>query len=293
MELPMNQEKTKVKKQTRFRMVMKSLRKKKSAMICLGFVIFLILLGIIAPYIVPYRYDIMDPANAMSPPGAEHWFGTDDYGRDIFSRLLVGIRYSLGLGFLAPLVNISLGIIFGSLAGYYGGWVDNIIMRFMDILQAIPGMMLAILISATLGGGFWNTCLALGIGGIPAITRLLRAQILTVRDMEYMEAARAINCSKFRQIVNYILPNAISPLIVAYTMGVGSIILSAASLSYLGLGIQAPLPEWGAMISGAKPYIRSSPYMIIFPGIFLAVTVIAINIFGDGLRDALDPKMKK
>ena len=283
----------KVKKQTHFRVVMGRLRKNKSAMVSLTFLLFLIFIGIIAPYIAPYGYEIMDMLHASEPPSAVHWCGTDDYGRDIFSRLIVGIRYSLGLGFLAPLLNISLGIIFGAIAGYFGGWVDNIIMRFMDILQAIPGMMLAILISSTLGGGFVNTAIALGIGGIPAICRLLRAQIMQVRDMEYLEAAKAINCSTSRQIIKHILPNTISPLIVSYTMGVGSTILSAASLSYLGLGIQPPLPEWGAMISQAKEFIRYSPYMILFPGILLALTVIATNLFGDGLRDALDPKMKK
>ena len=285
--------KPKVKKQTHFRMVVRTLRKKRSCMVCLGFLALLILVGIFAKAIAPYGYEIVDIPNSAQPPSKDHICGTDDLGRDIFSRLIVGIRYSLGLGFLAPLINIVIGIIFGAIAGYFGGWTDNIIMRLMDILQAIPGMMLAILISSTLGGGFLNTALALGIGGIPAITRLLRAQILTVREMEYLEAARAINCPTRRQIMRHIVPNPFSPLIVSYTMGVGSTILSAASLSYLGLGIQPPLPEWGAMISGAKTYIRYSPYMILFPGILLALTVIAINIFGDGLRDALDPKMKK
>lgn len=283
----------KEKKQTHFRMVMGRLRKNTSAMIGLYFLLFLIVVGIIAPYIAPYGYEIMDMPNAAQGPSSLHICGTDDYGRDIFSRLIVGIRYSLGLGFLAPLLNISVGIVLGAIAGYFGGWVDNIIMRLMDILQAIPGMMLAILISSTLGGGFINTAIALGIGGVPAICRLLRAQIMQVRDMEYLEAARAINCSTSRQIMKHILPNTISPLIVSYTMGVGSTILSAASLSYLGLGIQAPLPEWGAMISQAKTFIRYSPHMILFPGLLLALTVIAINILGDGLRDALDPKMKK
>lgn len=284
---------TKEKKQTQLRMTIKALRKKKSCMVCFYFIVFLVLIGIFAPLIAPYNYKVVDILHASEGPSAAHWCGTDEYGRDIFSRLLVGTRYSLGLGMLSPLINIILGIILGAIAGYFGGWVDNLIMRLMDIVQAIPGMMLAILISASLGGGFLNTCLALGIGGIPAIARLLRAQILTVREMEYLEAAQAINCSKFRQITKYILPNTISPLIVSYTMGVGSTILSAASLSYLGLGIAPPAPEWGAMISAAKTFIRQSPYMIIFPGLLLAVTVIAINIFGDGLRDALDPKMKK
>lgn len=281
------------KKQNQLRMTIKALRKKRSCMVCFYFIVFLVLIAVVAPFIAPYNYKVVDILHASEGPSAAHWCGTDEYGRDIFSRLLVGTRYSLGLGMLSPMINIILGIILGAIAGYFGGWVDNLIMRLMDIIQAIPGMMLAILISASLGGGFLNTCLALGIGGIPAIARLLRAQILTIRGMEYLEAAQAINCSKFRQITKYILPNSISPLIVSYTMGVGSTILSAASLSYLGLGIAPPAPEWGAMISAAKTFIRQSPYMIIFPGLLLAITVIAINIFGDGLRDALDPKMKK
>ena len=181
----------------------------------------------------------------------------------------------------------------GSIVGYFGGIVDTVIMRLVDILQAIPGILLAVAISACLGSGFVNTIIALSIGGIPMTVRLLRGSIMGVRKMEYLEAAQTINCSVPRLIMKHILPNSISPIIVSVTMGIGNTILMAASLSYIGLGVQPPTPEWGAMLSAARTYMRDYPHMVLFPGLAIALVVLSLNMLGDGLRDALDPKLKK
>jgi peptide/nickel transport system permease protein len=186
-----------------------------------------------------------------------------------------------------------LAIIIGSCAGYFGGWVDNVILRACDVIQAIPGILLAIVVSAVLGPGYINTILALAIGGIPAGIRLVRAQILSIRGEEYLEAAAAVNCSPARIMFVHILPNILSPLIIGFTMGIGNTIMLAASLSFIGLGVQPPTPEWGAMLSSARNFIRNYPWQILFPGIFIFITVLSINLFGDGLRDALDPKLKR
>ena len=187
---------------------------------------------------------------------------------------------------------MAAAIVLGSLAGYFGGWVDNVVLRICDVVQAIPGILLSIVISAVLGPGFFNTILALAIGGIPSGIRLTRAQILSVRSEEYLEAAASVNCSSMRIMFSHILPNILSPLIVGFTMGIGNTIMLASSLSFIGLGVQPPAPEWGAMLSAGRDFIRNYPWQIIFPGIFVFVTVLSINLFGDGLRDALDPKMK-
>lgn len=280
-------------KNSQFKEMVKRLCQNKTAIF--GFVIFvlLVMVAILAPVLAPYSYTEMDPVNICAPPSAAHWCGTDDLGRDIFSRLLYGARYSLGLGICAQIFTLVFGVLLGAVAGYYGGWVDNLIMRILDIFQAIPGLLLAIVVSTALGSGFRNTVIAMGVGGIPMMARMLRAQILTVRDKEFLEAAASINCSKKRQIFKYILPNSIAPLIVTCTMGIGATIMQAAALSYIGLGVQPPTPEWGAMLSAAQTYLRYYPYMLIFPGIMIAITVFSLNMFGDGLRDAMDPKLKK
>ena len=190
------------------------------------------------------------------------------------------------------LIAVAVGICIGAVAGYFGGQVDNIFMRLLDVVQAIPGMLLMIVISAVLGPGFMNTIIALSVSTIPGMARMLRAQMMKERDSEYIEAARSINCSQFSIIFQHLLPNCISPLIVQATMGVAQTITLAAGLSFIGLGVQPPLPEWGAMLSAARSYIRQSPHLVIFPGLAIAVTVLALNLLGDGLRDALDPKLK-
>lgn len=280
------------RKESQLVAVLRRLSKNKMAM--LGLFIFLIevLLAISAQWIMPYDYAQINPREMLQAPSLAHLMGTDDMGRDIFSRLLYGARYSLGIGIVSLALGAWLGIIIGAIAGYAGGWVDNLIMRFLDIIQAIPGMLLMIAIAAVLGNGFFNTCVALAVGGIPGTARLLRASILNIRNMEYLEAAESINCSKFRLISGHILPNAFSPLIVSFAMGVANSVVSAASLSFIGLGIQPPTPEWGAMLSAGRAYIRDYPHLVLFPGIAIMITVLALNLLGDGLRDALDPKLK-
>lgn len=280
------------RKQSQFVDVLLRLSKNKTAMLGLAIFLVEVLLAVAAPLLMPYGYAEMNPRDMLQGPSAAHLMGTDDMGRDIFSRLLYGARYSLGIGIAALAVGAWLGVLIGAVAGYFGGWVDNIIMRVLDVIQAIPGMLMMIAIAAVLGTGFWNTVFALSIGGIPGTARMLRASIFKIRNMEYLEAAESINCSKFRMIVGHVLPNAFSPLIVSFTMGVASTIVSAASLSFIGLGIQPPSPEWGAMLSSGRAYIRDYPHMVLFPGIAIMITVLALNMLGDGLRDALDPKLK-
>lgn len=281
-----------LKKQSSTKEVFKRLVKNKSAMLGLVIFVLLILSSVFGPMLSPWSITKIDILNSFQRPNAEHWFGTDDLGRDLFTRVLYGGRYSLSIGIIAIVFSLILGIIIGTIAGYFGGQVDNIIMRILDIIQSIPGIILTIAISAALGSGYDKTILALGISRVPSFARVLRASIMSVRDKEYLEAAESIRASKMRIIRRYILPNSFAPLIVEATMGVASTILAAASLSYIGLGVQPPTPEWGALLSGAKEYIRDYPYLLTFPGLFIALTVLCLNMLGDGLRDALDPKLK-
>ena len=269
------------------------LRTNSTAMFGLIVLALLILLSVFAPVIAPYHYTEMDMLQLNAAPSLKHLFGTDSLGRDILSRLIYGGRYSIFLGFSASVLSMAAAIVLGSLAGYFGGWVDNVVLRICDVVQAIPGILLSIVISAVLGPGFFNTILALAIGGIPSGIRLTRAQILSVRSEEYLEAAASVHWRSMRIMFRHILPNILSPLIVGFTMGIGNTIMLASSLSFIGLGVQPPAPEWGAMLSAGRDFIRNYPWQIIFPGIFVFVTVLSINLFGDGLRDALDPKMKK
>ena len=280
------------RRQGQFGQVMHRLRKNKVAMVGLVVLLLLILMAILSPYITPYDYAKTSKANRYALPSWEHLFGCDAMGRDILSRIMYGARASLWLGLMSTLVATVVGVLLGSLVGYYGGKVDNIVMRILDIIQAIPGMLLSIAISAALGSGIGNTILALSIGGIPMTVRLLRGSILTVRKQEYIEAAEKINCSKWRGIPSHILPNSIAPVIVSVTMGIGNTILQAASLSYIGLGVQPPTPEWGAMLSEGKSMITKYPHLCIFPGLAIMLVVLCLNMLGDGLRDAMDPKLK-
>lgn len=281
-----------VKKTSMMAMYFRRFCKNKAAVVGLIVFAILLILAIIAPVIMPYPYDELDILSANQSPSMKHLMGTDALGRDILSRILYGGRYSLTIGISTTLLATLIGVIIGSIAGYFGGVVDNAIMRFMDIFQALPGMLLAIIISAVLGKGFFNCIMALAIGMCPPIVRMMRASILNIRGMDYVEAATSIDCSNFRIIRKYILPNAISPIIVQATMSVAGAILQAAALSFIGLGVQPPSPEWGAMLADARNYIKSDPYMALFPGIVIMITVLAINLVGDALRDALDPKLK-
>ncbi|MCD7902725.1 MAG: ABC transporter permease [Oscillospiraceae bacterium] len=280
------------KKENRAKTICVRLFKNKLAIVAAVVLVLIILLALFAPYVTPYQYDALDIANKNQGPSLSHWFGTDDLGRDILSRVIYGGRYSLTISVIAVICAVLLGIIIGAAAGYFGGTCDNILMRILDVFQAIPDLILTIAISAALGSGFDKTVMALAISRIPTFSSILRANILTIRNQEYVEAAEAIGCSRLRCIRKYILPNSWTPLIVTGTMQVANVILSLATLSYIGLGIQAPLPEWGAMLSAARGYVRDYPYQLIFPGCAIAVSVLCLNILGDGLRDALDPKLK-
>ncbi len=267
--------------------------KNPSAVVGLVVAVLLVLMAIFAPLLAPYSYEKQDLFNTRAAPSFEHPFGTDELGRDVLSRIIYGSRFSLSIGLLSVIVGTSIGMLFGSIAGYFGGAVDNIIMRFIDILQSIPGILLAITVSVVLGPGFLNSMLALSIGAIPMSSRLLRASILGIRTEEYLEAAISINARTPRIIGRHVLPNSFAPVLVSATMMIGHVILGAAMLSFIGLGIQPPTPEWGSMIAGGRSLIRSAPHMVIFPGIFIMLAVLSVNLFGDGLRDALDPKLKK
>ena len=286
-------EEPKTKKRGEWYFVARRLSKNPSAVIGFVVAVFLATMAIFAPLIAPYPYDEQDLFNTRAAPSREHPFGTDELGRDVMSRVIWGSRFSLSIGVLAVVVGTSIGMVFGALAGYFGGVVDDVIMRLVDIVQSIPGILLAIVVSVVLGPGFFNSMLALAIGAIPMSVRLLRAAILGIRTEEYLEAAVSINASTPRIIARHVLPNSFAPVLVSSTMMIGHVILGAAMLSFIGLGIQPPTPEWGSMIAGGRSLIRSCPWMVIFPGIFIMLAVLSLNMFGDGLRDALDPKLKK
>jgi peptide/nickel transport system permease protein len=283
----------KIKRKSEFIVVARRLSKNSSAVI--GFVVaaLLVFMAIFAPLVAPYPSAKQDLAHTRQAPSAQHIMGTDELGRDIFSRIVWGSRFSLSIGVLAVLIGTAIGMVFGAIAGYFGGVVDDIVMRLMDVLQSIPGILLVITISVVLGPGLINTLLALSVGGIPMSCRLTRAAVLGVRHQEYLEAATSINASTARIILRHVLPNSFAPVLVSSTMSIGNVIMMAAMLSFIGLGVQPPTPEWGSMISGGRALIRTCPWMVTFPGIFIMLTVLALNMFGDGLRDALDPKLKK
>ena len=283
----------KIRRSSMFLDILKGTVRSPAAKVGAILLVIIILSALLAPVIAPYGPNDTDLTAMKQAPSAAHIMGTDQMGRDLFTRLLYGGQYSLALGFAASIFSTVVSIILGCLAGYFGGWVETIIMRAMDVLSALPSILLCIIVSVALGDGFFNTVLALSIGQIPASVRMMRAQILSERGAEYLEACETINCSKVSIMFKHLLPNTISPMIVCLTMGIGDNITMAASLSYIGLGVQPPTPEWGALLSGARGYMMSYPYMIIFPGIFIALTVLAANLVGDGLRDALDPKLRK
>lgn len=231
--------------------------------------------------------------NKLAEPSLEHIFGCDEVGRDLFFRIIWGTKYSLMIGVCAVLVSLFVGGPLGALAGYYGGWIDNIIMRIMDVFLACPFILLAMAIVTALGTSIPNLLIALGVSGLANYARITRAAVMSVKDKEFIEAARAVGANDFTIILKYILPNAMAPILVQFTLGIGSSILSVAGLSYIGLGVQPPTPEWGSILTAAKVYMRDAWHISVIPGIFLVITVIAFNLFGDGLRDALDPKLKR
>lgn len=283
---------TKRKKESMFKQVCKRLVKNPVAMTGLVILILIVLASIFAPLLAPYDPNFMDYANLKTGPNAQHLLGCDQLGRDILSRMLYGGRYSLALGFICAMIGLILGVFFGCIVGYAGGTVDNIAMRICDIWSSIPSMLLAILVSTALGNGFFNTVLAMTLGSIPGSVRNTRAMVLKERSQEYLEAAKAMNCSQMKIMFKHMMPNIIPFKIVGTTGNIGATIMQASSLSFIGLGMDAATPEWGAMCSSGRTLMLTHPYMIIFPGLIILITVLAFNLFGDGLRDAMDPKLK-
>lgn len=279
-------------KRTPWREGWKKLRKQKAAMIGGGFIIVFVLVGILAPYLAPYDPIAQNLSNTLKPPSAEHWLGTDDSGRDILSRILYGARVSLTIGFFSVIGSLIVGALLGLLAGFFGNRIDTIISRLFDIMLAFPGVLLAIAIVAILGPGLFNALLAIAIVNIPMYGRLIRAKVLSVKQEEYIMAARAQGMSKWRILFRHVLPNSWTPLIVQGTLGIASAILEAAALGFLGLGAQPPEAEWGKMLADSRDYITNAPWVVMTPGLAIMLSVIGFNLFGDGLRDALDPKMK-
>ena len=280
------------KKKSQFNLFFHRFSRNKLAVFGLIFISFIIIVALLAPYIAPYGYDDQNVSIRRNKPSSQHWFGTDDLGRDVFSRMIYGARISLSIGISTTMISMFIALIIGMIAGYYGGRTDNIIMRIVDVFLAIPSILLSITIAATLGGGIASMLIAISMGAIPGVSRLIRAQVMAESHKEYIEAARVTRSSDFRIMFRYIFPNMLSVFIVTFTMGVAGGILNASMLSFIGLGAQAPIPEWGAMLSGGREHIRDHPYLVTYPGIMISITVFAINMFGDGLRDAFDPKLK-
>lgn len=268
-------------------------KKQKLAFVSFIIILFIFVLAFIGPYITPYDITEPDYENVLSGPSAKHWAGTDAYGRDIFSRIIAGTQISLFVGLTSVFLGAVGGTVLGLAAGYYGGWVDRIIMRICDVLLAFPGILLAIGIIAILGPGLGNVIIAVAIFSIPVFARIVRSSTLEVKSTLYVEATRSIGARPSRIIWKHIFPGTLSSIIVYFTMRIGSAILTAASLSFIGLGAQPPSPEWGAMLSGGRDYLSMAPHVTLFPGLAIFITVLVFNLLGDGLRDALDPKIKE
>ncbi|WP_432354190.1 ABC transporter permease [Sporosarcina sp. A2] len=265
----------------------------KAAMVGAMIIGVYLLMMLIAPIVAPYDPYAISLEDKLIPPSLEHWMGTDDKGRDIFSRILYGSRLSIGVGFASVLFGAFFGITLGLIAGYYGKWVDTIVSRILDVMLAFPGILLALAIISALGPGLINVTIAVGVFSIPLFARIVRGSTMEVKKLEYIDAIRTIGANDFTIIFKHILPNVLSPIIVQGSMRLATAILSAAGLSFLGLGAQPPSPEWGAMLSSGRDFLFSAPYMAIFPGLMISILVLGFNLFGDGLRDALDPKLKK
>ena len=264
----------------------------KMAVVGMVIIILLLLTAIFANVIAPYSYQEQDYTAVAQRPSLHHLFGTDNMGRDIFSRCVYGARWSLPLGLLCVVAGLALGGTLGVIAGYCGGRVDNVIMRIMDVFQAIPSILMAIAVVAVLGNGIPQLVTAMSIAFMPNVAKTCRAAIFTVKGNEYVDASRAIGVSKVKIIVRHLIPNAIGVIVIDAVGMVGAAILIVSTLSYIGVGIVPPTPEWGAILSAGKEYIRSGVHMVLFPGLMIMLTVISFNLLGDGLRDALDPRLK-
>lgn len=267
--------------------------RRASAVVSMAVLVIVITVAVFAEQAAPHSYREQDPAMRLQPPGPDHLLGTDEYGRDVLSRLIYGARISLSVALIVQAFELAVGLFLGILAGYRGGRFDAAIMRVADVMFGFPDVLLAILIMGTLGRSMQNVFLALALVGWPGMVRLVRSQVLSVREREFVQAARALGASDLRIMVRHLLPNVIGPAMVAATVGVGSLILAESTLSFLGLGIQPPYPSWGAMVSSGWQLRRSDPMLTLYPGLCLAITIMAFNLLGDALRDWLDPRTRR
>ena len=283
-----------IRKRSQLSLIWHRLRRNRLAMLGLALMSAILLLAVFADVIADYDTKVvgMNMAERLQTPSAKHWFGTDGYGRDVFARIIHGSRLSLSLSIISMLIAVAVGSMIGAISGYFGGRVDDVLMRLMDMLLAIPPMLMSISIVAALGRSMANLMLALALAYMPVFARVIRSSILSVKDQEFVEAARACGTSDARIILRHIIPNAVGPIIVQATLAMGSSILTISSLSFMGMGIQPPQPEWGTMLYEGRDLIRTSPYLVIFPGAAIAVSVLSLNLLGYGLRDALDPRLK-
>lgn len=270
----------------------RSFKKNKIALIGASIVLFFVTLAIFGPIVAPQGINEQMLTNKLQAPSAEHWFGTDDLGRDVYSRVILGARISLLVGFLSVVASAIIGSLLGIVAGYYGRWVDTVISRLFDILLAFPSILLAIAIVAVLGPSLQNALIAIAIINVPNFGRLIRSRVLSIKEEEYITAAKAIGMSDMRILFSHILPNSMTPVIVQGTLAIATAIIEAAALGFLGLGAQPPQPEWGKMLADARSYFITAPWTMIFPGLSIMLVVLGFNLMGDGLRDAFDPKMK-
>ena len=283
-----------IKKRSQFKSIWFRFRKNKLAVIGLVLLCSIITVAIFANAIANYeqRAITQNISMRLQTPGGDNVFGTDHVGRDIFARIIHGSRISISLGLLTVIIALTIGSIIGSVSGYYGGTVDNVLMRIMDVILAVPNILMAISIVAALGPGMRNLLIAMSLAQIPTYARVVRASILSIMGQEFIEAAKACGTRDKRIIFRHILPNAIGPIIVQSTLGMANIILTISALSFVGLGIEPPMPEWGSMLSEGRVHMRTYPHLVFFPGLAIVFAVLSLNLIGDGLRDALDPKLK-
>lgn len=281
-------------KSNQFKETFQRLCENKAALAGMIFLILLIGVSICADFLFDYQETCVQQniMERLQWPSWEHPFGTDEFGRDLLARVVHGSRISLSIGFTAVAFGLLVGGFLGTIAGFFGGWIDNIIMRACDVFLAVPMMLMAIVIVAALGASIINLVISLAIASVPTFARLVRSAVLSVRDMEYIEAAKAIGVKTPRTIIHYILPNCLGPIIVQTTLRIAATISNTAALSFLGLGVKAPQPEWGALLSGGREFIRDFGYLAFIPGLCIMLTILALNLLGDGLRDALDPRLK-
>lgn len=282
------------KKRSQLKSIWLQYKKNKLAMFGLGLFLLLVLVAVLAGVFIDYDAQVIQQniRLRLKPPSAAHWFGTDQYGRDVFHRVVWGTRISLFVGLFTVGIALSAGSLIGALSGYYGGSVDNVLMRIMDVFLAMPAIILAVAIVGALGPGLFNLLLAMSIARTPQFARIVRSAVISIRGQEFIEAAKACGTKDPRIILRHIMPNAVGPIVVQATLHMATTILGVAGLSFIGLGIEPPIPEWGSMLAEAKEQMRFNPYLMFFPGVAIMLAVLSLNLIGDGLRDALDPRMK-